>query len=568
MDTSALTREQLEDRLAALHLASLELVRDISSESLMERIASLACEQVSARYAAVGILDEQGHLDKFIPVGMTPSQIGQIPHSPVGLGLISELMHAYAPIRVPVIALHPQSVGFPDHHPSMTSFLGVPIRHGEQQLGQIYLTNKLNGPEFTLDDQVVIEMLASYAAVALSNVRLVQKLTSRETTLTRRTETLALLNDLASTLASSVDINQILDKALSQVMDYLNLDVGEIYLRQEGGKSLQMVLHRGEAMTHLWSQIQFKFGEGVLGRSALSGQPILIDLAAPSFEEQADQLFLSAEVFSARLNQVACFPLNGRSGVFGVLCVASSSLQPLDEMEIQFLSSIGFWVGTALENARLNIQQRRLAVLEERERIGMDLHDGIIQEIYAVGLTLEHARLLLSEDTSAARTRIEQAVSDLNSTIRDIRAYILDLRPRKLHEENLMEGLRRLVAEFRANTLVEINLQGPPEDRLLLPEGTALVLFHICQETLANVAKHARARRVSVAVWTTPERALMEISDDGRGFDMVAVQQSLGHGLSNIQTRAVNAGGEVEITSEPGSGTNLLVWVPIPNDAG
>jgi signal transduction histidine kinase len=249
-----------------------------------------------------------------------------------------------------------------------------------------------------------------------------------------------------------------------------------------------------------------------------------------------------------------------------VLCIASSDARPLDELEMHFLTSIGFWIGTAIENARLNIQQRRLAVLEERERIGMDLHDGIIQDIYAVGLTLEHARLLLMEDTSAARTRIEQAVSDLNSTIRDIRAYILDLRPRKLHEENLMDGLRRLVAEFRANTLVEVILKGPAEDRLFLPEGTALVLFHICQETLANAAKHAHARHVTVTVWTVAGRALMEISDDGRGFDTSQVQLTLGHGLSNIHTRAVNAGGEVEITSEPGSGTTVLVWVPLPND--
>ena len=567
MDTSALTREQLEDRLAALHLASLELVRDISPESLMERIATLACEQVSAGYAAVGILDEQGRLEKFIPVGMSESQIALMPHPPLGRGLIGELMRSHAPIRLPVIAHHPRSVGFPLNHPAMTSFLGVPIRHGDQTLGQIYLTNKLNALEFTLDDQAVIEMLASYAAVALSNARLVEKLTEREDALTRRTENLALLNDLASTLASSIDIDLILDKALAQVMDYLSLDVGEVFLRQEDGKYLQMVLHRGKALERLWSQNQFQFGEGPLGKTALSGQPTLIDLDAYHRDANANKVIFNPEVFDGRLNQVACFPLNGRSGVFGVLTVASSHTQPLDEMGIQFLSSIGFWVGTAIENARLNIQQRRLAVLEERERIGMDLHDGIIQDIYAVGLTLEHARLLLTEDIPAARTRIEQAVNDLNSTIRDIRAYILDLHPRKLHEENLMDGMRRLVAEFRANTLVDVVLKGPPEDRLFLPEGIALVLFHICQEALANAAKHAHARHVAVTVWTTSERALLEVSDDGRGFDMSQVQQTLGHGLSNIQTRAVNAGGEVEITSEPGSGTTLLVWVPIPNDA-
>jgi signal transduction histidine kinase len=351
------------------------------------------------------------------------------------------------------------------------------------------------------------------------------------------------------------------------VMDYLSLDVGEVFLRHEDGKYLQMQLHLGTCVERLWSRSQFQFGESAVGQAAIKGQALRIDLTDLAVENTAEKTLLDAAVYASGLTQVACFPLNGRSGVFGVLCVASTNSRPIDEAEMQFLSSISFWVGTAVENARLNIQQRRLAVLEERERIGMDLHDGIIQDIYAVGLTLEHARLLLNEDTPAARLRIEQAVSDLNSTIRDIRAYILDLRPRKLHEENLMAGLRRLVAEFRANTLVEVVLKGPPGDILLLPEGSALVLFHICQEALANVAKHAHARHVTVSVWTTTGRALLEVSDDGRGFDMTKTHQTLGHGLSNIDTRAVNARGEVEITSEPGSGTTLLVWIPLPNDA-
>jgi signal transduction histidine kinase len=244
-----------------------------------------------------------------------------------------------------------------------------------------------------------------------------------------------------------------------------------------------------------------------------------------------------------------------------VLCVGSCESDPLDDLEMQFLSSISAWVGMAMENLRLNVQQRRLAVLEERERIGMDLHDGIIQDIYAVGLTLEHARLLLTDNPQAARQRIEQAVNDLNSTIRDIRAYILDLRPRKLHEENLVDGLHRLIAEFRANTLIEVTLQSPPQE-VRLPQPQALALFHICQEALANVGKHSHARHVNVALWRTDERVLLEISDNGHGFDLNNMKLTLGHGLSNMQTRVRNAGGDLEITSDVGEGTTILVWVP------
>jgi len=565
MDTSVLTREQLEERLVALHRTSLELVQEISPESLMERIAILALEQVNARYAAVGILDEDGKLAKFIPIGMTEGEVRKMPHPPRGKGLIGELMHADHAIRLPEISRHPRSSGFPAHHPPMTSFLGVPIRRGDLQLGQIYLTNKINAPEFTLDDQVVIEMLASYAAVALSNARLVEKLTERETALTRRNETLALLNEMATTLASSVDVDLLLDRVLGQILEYLSLDMGEIFLRQEEGKALKLVLHRGEGMETLWSKTEFKFGEGAVGETANSMQLTLLDLDALRKEAAPNQHMLNPSLLEGNIRQVVCLPLNGPSSVYGVMCVASSHETPFNDLEMQFLSAISFWVGTAVENMRLNIQQRRLAVLEERERIGMDLHDGIIQDIYAVGLTLEHARLLLSDDPGASRQRIDQAISDLNSTIRDIRAYILDLRPRKLHEENLMDGLRRLAAEFRANTLVDVNIQGPQQGEMNIPASAALSLFHITQEALANVAKHAHARHVSLTLWTTPDRVLLEVSDDGKGFDAGKAQLTLGHGLSNMQTRAHNAGGDIEVTSDTGTGTTILVWLPVNN---
>jgi len=183
-----------------------------------------------------------------------------------------------------------------------------------------------------------------------------------------------------------------------------------------------------------------------------------------------------------------------------------------------------------------------------------------------VGLTLEHARLLLNETPQQARQRIDQAINDLNSTIRDIRAYILDLRPRQLHNENLMQGLHRLASEFRANTLLEVNLHGPPDGMERLTDAKAIALFHIGQEALANIAKHAHAKHVEVAVWTTPERVLMEVHDDGRGFDLSKMNLTLGHGLANMQTRARNVGGDVEISAEPDGGTTILAWVPHSND--
>ncbi|MFA5835405.1 MAG: GAF domain-containing sensor histidine kinase [Bellilinea sp.] len=555
-----LTREQLEARLLALHRSSLELVQITALDTLLERIAALACEQAEARYAAVGVVGPGGDLEAFIPVGMSEEEVARMPAPPRGLGLLGVLMHSQESMRVARISKDPRSVGFPKNHPSMESFLGVPIRHGGRHIGQIYLTDKIGAPEFTESDQLMIEMLAAYAAVAIINARIYRELVQRDRILTRRNENLALLNELSSTLATSTDIEQILDKALTQVLDYLQLEIGEVYLRPENSRQLKRVMHRGHIVNALWAKDKYNLGEGVIGKVAKTNQARLISMNNPDGSD------LHPDVYNNEFHQVACLPITGRQGVVGVLCLASCHPRPLDELEMQFLATIGSWVGTAIESVRLNLQGRRLAVLEERERIGMDLHDGIIQSIYAVGLTLEHARLLVKSDTGGMVQRIEQAISDLNHTIRDIRTYILDLRPRQLYNESLMEGIRRLVQEFRANTLLSVNLQGSEEDLATIPDTQALALFHICQEALANIAKHARARTIGVTLWKATDRYLMEVVDDGLGFDVEKMRLTIGHGLANMQTRARNVGGDVDISSEPGAGTTILAWVPASDE--
>jgi signal transduction histidine kinase len=244
------------------------------------------------------------------------------------------------------------------------------------------------------------------------------------------------------------------------------------------------------------------------------------------------------------------------------MSLASRSERRFDERELNLLAAIGSWAGIAIENAHLHRQAGRLAVLEERERIGMDLHDGIIQSIYAVGLGLEYARVALDEDPRQARQKLEQAIDGLNSAIRDIRTYILDLRPRQFHGGDLMGGLRRLVEEYRANTQSDATLLGPKEDLVDLPQAHAMALFHICQEALANTAKHSQARRVDVRLWTTRDRVLLEVADNGQGFDLRKMSVTIGHGLSNMHVRARKVRGDVEITSAPGEGATVLAWVP------
>jgi signal transduction histidine kinase len=554
-----LTREQLQERLIALHQATLELVREVSLETLLERIAAIACEQAGARYAALGVLDEGGKLKKFITVGITAEEIKRIPHPPRGLGLIGALMRGGESIRLSEISTDPRSAGFPEGHPSMHSFLGVPIRQGEKQLGQIYLTEKKDAPEFSPDDQTIIEILANYAAVAIKNAHLYRELRDRDHTLTHRNEDLALLNEIGTALASSLELDEILNKTLALLMAHFKVEAGEIFLCDEDGASLRLVLHRGEAAEAFWIRNRFRLGEGVIGLVAQTMQAIVSD------DLSRETRFLRDAVVRAGFKQMACIPLTARGALAGVLSIISRKRKAFGENEIQLLESVGAWAGTAIENARLHYNARRLAVLEERERIGMDLHDGVVQSIYGVGLALEDARLAMKGNISQADERIQKAIESLDRVIHDIRNYILDLRPRQLRGEGLLEGLQRLVAEFQQNTNVEVLLNDTRANHLTgLPQTHIMALFLICQEALANVAKHANASKVSVDLWTTSDRILLEVHDDGKGFDVQNISRTVGHGLANMMTRAHNVGGDLEVSSAPGEGTTILVWVPRP----
>ncbi len=552
-----LTREQIEARLVALHRASLELVSDLSLEVVLERIAHLAREQAGARYGALGVLNEQGKLVHFITVGMTSEEMRQMAHPPIGLGLIGAIAKERRTIRIPDISRDDRSVGFPPNHPPMTTFLGVPIISGSQQLGQIYLTDKEDYTEFTREDERVIEMLAAYAAVAIINARMYEDLVERDRSLSQRNKDLKLLNDIGEVLADTSEVDKILEKTLEHVMSYLEVEAGEIFLTEEDGLSLRMALHRGEAGDAFWSKDQFRLGEGLVGLAAESGKPLVTTAL------QKDVHFLRPQVVKAGFQCLACIPLVAHTNVVGVMGVATRHPQRLEPREITLLTSIGTWTATTIENVRLNQQGRRLAVLEERERIGMDLHDGIIQSIYSVGLALDYARMEVEHNPNKALGKLEQAIEGLNGTIRDIRTYIMDLRPRQLRGENLMDSLQRLIEETRTNTHLDIKLSGPESGSVILPNSLSMALFHISQEALANVAKHAQARHAKLTLWTAPGRVLLEITDDGMGFDLTNTSLALGHGLANMRTRAHKMGGDIEVNSGPGKGTSVMAWIPL-----
>lgn len=256
-------------------------------------------------------------------------------------------------------------------------------------------------------------------------------------------------------------------------------------------------------------------------------------------------------------------PIVSRGELLGNLYLTDKQgADEFDEIDVRLIEMLAAHAAIAIENARLYQQVRRLAVLEERERIGMDLHDGIIQSIYAVGLTLEYASLEIDDDLDDARDKFQQAVGGLNDIIKDIRNYILDLRPQKFRGDNLADALRSLTREFRANTLAEIDLD--LDSRLDRATGGDLanVIFHITQEALANASKHASATRVSVTVEVEGNQVILQVMDNGRGFPVEETEPVIGHGLSNMDMRARAIGGRVQVESTLGEGTTVSATLP------
>jgi two-component system sensor histidine kinase DevS len=550
---------QLDSNMVALHRATLHLFTDLSLEGVLQRVVQAAQELSDARYAALGIPDADGGLETFLTTGITQAEIDAIEKHPQGEGLLGEMLRTGTSIRLERIQEHPRSVGFPAGHPQMSSFLGVPIAAYGRPIGQIYLTDKQSAPEFSIQDQHLIEMLASHAAAAIENARLYQKVLESENELGGRNEELGLMFSLATAVGSSMDLDLLLEVMLDRVMNLFHAAAGEIFLLQEGEGVYQKAIHLGDSPEAFWEIERFRMGQGFIGQVAQTGNLRW----TTQLSEEVD--FLRRSVVEQGFETLVCAPLMAPGKVTGVLSLAFKRNRPIEDREIGLLGAVGAGVGVAVENARLYRQARRVAVLEERERIGMDLHDGIIQSIYAIGLTLDYTRLQVNDDSPEASERLEQAISGLNAVIRDLRSYILDLQPARIQTDDLEVALSRLVKEFRANTLVDAELKLEDKAIAYFSDQNASDLFMIAQEALANTAKHARSSKVLITLrFATDDSIALQVIDNGEGFESESEPELLGHGLSNMSERARTLGGHLSVDSGPGEGTTITIRIPVP----
>ena len=371
---------QATEELAAMDTATRGIAGVLDLDRVLQLITDRVRELAHAQYAALGIVDQEGGIERFITSGVSRTErerIGPLPH---GHGLLGVIVASSRPLRIHDIATDPRRYGFPAHHPEMHSLLGVPIGAKGRSIGRLYLTNKLPSGDFSDDDERLVEMFALHA-------------------------------------------------------------------------------------------------------------------------------------------------------------------------------------GIAIENARLHEQVQRLAIVEERERIGRDLHDGIIQSIYAVGLSLEDVPDLMEDEPEVAKARVERAIDSLDQSIRDIRNFIFGLRPELLEQAGLVGGLAALADEFRVNSMVDVDVETfGVEDVDLSPDQTGQLLS-IAREALSNVARHSKATQGTVRVEVGDGTVTLTVTDNGVGFDPDRQRGPSHQGLINMRARAAAIGGSMVLESTPGGGTRIIVAV-------
>lgn len=366
------------------------------------------------------------------------------------------------------------------------------------------------------------------------------------------------LNQAALAIASELDVEKVLQLIVDSARDligshYAALAVGD--WREMNAAEVHRFVISG--MTH--EQVEqiphWPRGKGLLGAVIHEQRPIRVD------EISEDSRSCGMPEGHPEMHTFLGVPIRGAGETFGNLYL-TDKLDGLSftESDQQLIEMLAAHAAVAIQNARLYSQVERLAILEERSRIGMDLHDGVIQSIYAVGLTLESARLTLPAGSEESETLLDTAVAGLNEAIRDIRNFILDLRPRRFPGDVHM-GLQQLVREFQANTMVPVSLS-IPERLSELPLPLARAIYLTTQEALANVARHARAQGTSVSLSCTDTEVMLNVRDDGRGFDMQAETVRIGHGLANMQARAEGLGGSFRMRSTPEQGTSIILQLP------
>ncbi len=554
--------QQPDHRDRGLFTAVVSVAAGLELGATLRRIVQAAVELVDATYGALGVIGPGGGLGEFVHVGVDSATAGRIGDLPDGRGILGLLIDHPVPIRLENLADHPASAGFPPGHPRMTSFLGVPVRVRGEVFGNLYLTEKRTGTGFTSEDERTVMALAAAAAVAIENARLFERTRQRE----QWQEAVA---DIANAVLAGSDADEILALIAHRARTLTGADVALVALADDDGELVvEIVDGRGSpddpgvavAVQEVLDIVSSWDAQRIPPASA--ARDVLMDRSGRINVSSDAVLALDGE---QRFGPSLVAPLSTADRVLGTLV-----LMWLDEHAhvqndvLDLARSFASQAAVTLVLAQARREHERLAVYEDRDRIARDLHDLVIQRLFATGMMLQ-TTTRVADVPDAAAERVSRAVDELDETIKEIRQTIF-----ALHEpvEGPTSSARGRVLRETSQSAALLGFEpavrfAGPVDSMLTPEVTNQLVAAL-REALTNAAKHADARRVEVIVQIDKGQVLLVVTDDGVGLD----EQGPGRrsGVANISGRAQDLGGSCRLERVSHEGGTRLTWC-VPLDA-
>ena len=541
-----------ETRLRALFDSSVALTSELSLDALLQKLVETSASLTGARYAALGVIDPSGTaLERFVTSGISPDArdaIGELPH---GRGILGVLIREAQPLRLHDLTKDPRAVGFPANHPPMTSFLGVPIMLRGVAFGNLYLTEKPDG-DFDAEDEEIVTLLASQAAVAIENARLYESAT-------RWSRQLESLHEIIRTLVEETDLERLLALVSTRLRELIGARLALIVLPEQDGE-LRIAAADGdvdgpELVGRRLSRARSKSGR-VLERRQSARVDSLIDDPEVD-QDEARRLGLRTGIY---------VPLLARGRALGVVAVhdklgagARFSDEDLRLAEI-FAARAAVAVDLSERVARDTVRRVIGAQELERRRLARELHDETGQALTSILLGLKSIRAAATpEDAERAESNLRELVVQ---ALQDVRNLAVELRPTALDDFGLIAALERLAGTFSDRTGIRAAVAATlGESRL--PAETETVIYRLVQEALTNVVKHAAASEVGIVLTRRDGGVSAVVEDDGQGFAESDVRSDA-LGLLGMRERLALLGGTLAIESTPGQGTAVIAYLPLP----
>lgn len=533
------------DRLRSLLDAVLAVASGLELDAMLGRITAVAADLVEARYGALGVIDEQRGLTDFIYVGIDDDGHATIGREPQGLGLLGTLLEESKPPRLVDLSRYPVAAGLPVGHPEVRSVLGVPLRVRDEVFGNLYLTDKRGCGHFTADDEAVVQALAAAAGVAIDNARLFEETR-------RRQRWLQASGEITTELLSGTQPEDVLPLVARRTLELTGADCTVIALPCPVTKDL-LVVQVAEGV-----DAELVAGVGLPTNGSIAGR-VYRSSTAQAFADLTTAPETSPLAASGRFGPALFVPLRAGEQVAGTLiALRCREREPFRAEELPVMASFADQAALALELADKQRAQRQLAVHADRDRIARDLHDHVIQRLFAIGLIMQGAQRQVA--VPAVHDRLGRALEQLDNTISEIRTTILELHdPPDAPSGGLRRRLLSAVTDLTAEAELKptVRMSGPLDT--MVPPDIADHVEAVLREAVSNAVRHAGADRLVVTV-DVGDDITVEVLDDGVGIP-AHVGRS---GLRNVEHRAETLGGQLRLARVGDHGTRLTWRAPLP----